>query len=244
MIARLKQTDPVQRLGMGMLILSGAIALVGTVNQYGRLDPIRAVEGIFRDFYSNVSTELGSIAITILIIDAMYRRRERETTTRTEKKRLIRQIGNRDPELTLRAVEELRLNGWLEDGSLEQVSIAWANLAGAHLQKADLSGAHLWLTNLKGARLYQADLKGAFMQAVNLQDANLDGATLAGANLNESNLLNASVAKTIFDTNTILPDCTYWSPGAEMRRFTDPLHPDFWRSKNPRSPAYHRDNED
>jgi hypothetical protein len=148
-------------------------------------------------------------------------------------------LGNRDKSVALQAVEELNSNNWLEDGSLEHVHLTWGNLEGAPLSKADLRGARLWLTNLRDARLYEANLQGAFLQAVNLQGAQLCGANLAGANLTDSNLLNTNLDdETVFDEETILPDCTYWSPGTEMARYTDPVHPDFWRSKHPHSPAY------
>jgi hypothetical protein len=82
------------------------------------------------------------------------------------------------------------------------------------------------------------------MQAVDMREAHLCGTNLAGANLTDSNLLNANLEEaTILDTETILPDCTYWTPGADMGRFTDPLHADFWRSRHPHSPAYRAEDE-
>jgi DNA-binding NtrC family response regulator len=35
-----------------------------------------------------------------------------------------------------------------------------------------------------------------------------------------------------------LPDGTNWTPDTGMARFTDPEHPEFWRSDDPGSPAY------
>lgn len=245
MIARIKRTDAIQRVGMAILALSITIAVVGVLDQYGNLDLAHALEHMFRDFYANLSTELGSIAVTILVLDALYRRRDQLIEEQRDKDRLVRQMGNRDNTLALRAVEELRVHGWLEDGTLEGVHIVWANLQNADLDKADLHSADLWLTNMQQARLYKANLQGTLMQAVDLGEANLDGANLASANLNESNLLNARLSeRTLFTRDTVLPDCTFWTPGVDLRRFTNPLHPDFWRSKNRRSPAYQRNGED
>jgi hypothetical protein len=61
---------------------------------------------------------------------------------------------------------------------------------------------------------------------------------LCEANLKESNLLGVNLEGTRFDETTILPDGTHWIPETDMRRFTDPNHPNFWRSDDPRSPAY------
>jgi len=244
MIAWLKGAGPVQRVGILLVIMAGFTLLVGAVDEYGGLPLGQLIQHVFRDFYANLTTELGSIALTVLIIDSLTRRYNQQTEEHREKARMLRQLGNRDKSIALQAVEELRLNKWLEDGTLEHIQITWGNLEGAHLPKADLRGAHLWLTNLQGARLYDANLQGAFMQAVNLQDAHLCGAMLAGANLTDSNLLNAKLDdETILDTETILPDCTYWTPGTDLRQFTDPLHPHFWRSKHPHSPAYRAEEE-
>jgi hypothetical protein len=56
---------------------------------------------------------------------------------------------------------------------------------------------------------------------------------LGGASLHSSSLQNAE-----FDEDTKLPDETIWTPDTDMARFTDPNHPDFWRSDDPNSPAY------
>ncbi len=240
----LKDASTVQRVGILLVIMAAVTVVGGAIDEYGGLPVGQVIQHVFRDFYANLGTELSSIALTVLIIDKLTRRYNQEAEVHREKTRLIRQLGNRDKAMALQAVEELRLNEWLEDGSLEHVHITWGNLEGAPLSKADLRGARLWLTNLRGARLYEANLQGAFMQAVNLQGAHLSGANLTGANLTDSNLLNANLDEdTLLDTETILPDCTYWTPGTDMRRYTDPIHPDFWRSKHPHSPAYRAEEE-
>lgn len=244
MIAKWNRLEPVQRVGIVLLVLAVLIGLIGAVNEYRGFPFQQIIQRVFQDFYANLGTELASIALTVLIIDSLTRRYNQQTTEHREKARLVRQLGSRDRTAALDAVEELRSNEWVEDGTLEHVQIAWGNLEEAPLSRADLEGAHLWLTNLRGARLYYANLRGAFMQAVNLQGAYLCGANLSGANLTDSNLLNANLdEETILDSDTILPDCTYWTPGTDMRQFTDPLHPVFWRSKHHHSPAYRAEDE-
>jgi hypothetical protein len=66
----------------------------------------------------------------------------------------------------------------------------------------------------------------ANLQGANLSYANLQGAVLEDAELNET---------------TILPDGTQWTPDTDLKRFTDPKHPNFWRSDEPDSPAYRGD---
>jgi hypothetical protein len=39
-------------------------------------------------------------------------------------------------------------------------------------------------------------------------------------------------------SETTLPDGTKWTLDADVARFNDPDHPEFWRSDDPSSPAY------
>ena len=73
-----------------------------------------------------------------------------------------------------------------------------------------------------------ADLAGA-----NLREADLATTTLDGANL-----IGASVREARFSKYATMPDGNWWTPETDMGRFTDPVHPDFWRSDDPNSPAY------
>ena len=72
--------------------------------------------------------------------------------------------------------------------------------------------------NLRGANLSQYDLREYTLRGADLQDAYLDGA--------------------LFDETTILPDSRNWTPDLDLSRYTDPSHPDFWRSSDPNSPAF------
>ena len=86
-------------------------------------------------------------------------------------------------------------------------------------------------TNLSGAKLSGGDLRGA----------DLHSACLDGTDLCEANLQDAKLIKTEHSKGTILPDGTVWTPDTDVAHFTDPEHPDFWRSDNPYSPAYRGD---
>jgi hypothetical protein len=145
-------------------------------------------------FYPNFGMEFISIAITVIVIDWLYERRDE----RREKERLIRQMRSKDNGLALQAVEELRACGWLRDGSLRSVSLFGANLQEAELIAVDLSGtvltrANLRLANLQNAMLDGADLTLADLSGANLSVADLRHACLVGAKLNSTNLQRADL---------------------------------------------------
>jgi hypothetical protein len=164
---------------------------------------------LFLDFYANVAASLVTITIAVLTIDWLNERRAEQQL----KVQLIREMGSPDNGIALRAVDELQIRGWVEDGSLQgaflnranlervllpranlrHAQLRYANLRWAVLSDADLRGAHLWKTDLQKALMSRTDLRGASMMPyVNLRgailrNANLQGmrprAVLQGANL-------------------------------------------------------------
>jgi len=111
--------------------------------------------------------------------------------------------------------------------SLHNNSFKQANLFNAELKRAELFWANfemavLWYADLQGANLRIANLRGADLRSANLTDANLQDADLTDADLDEATL----------------PDKSKGTSGIDMSRFTNPEHPQFWRSNNPNSPAY------
>ncbi len=174
---------------MGMV---GLIVLVsGNVGQYGHVDLPR----LFQDMYGNVGTGLIDIAITVLIIDRLARRREEIS----EKRRLIREMSSRDNGTALRAVDELRARGHVTDGSLALADLKYGNLDAAILSGANLHGAYMSFAKLAGADLRDANLENAILRAADLTsalllNANLRGAKLLDANLQSANLHGADVA--------------------------------------------------
>jgi uncharacterized protein YjbI with pentapeptide repeats len=85
----------------------------------------------------------------------------------------------------LQAVEELRVRGWLCDGSLANIP-----LCHVHLQNADLLGA-----NLRNVDLHQADLHGSDLSQANLAGAKLTRTNLENANMSQANLADADLFK-------------------------------------------------
>lgn len=116
-----------------------------------------------------------------------------------EKKALIAQMGSKDNEQALTAVEALREKGWLTDGSLEGANLSGANLRGADLFWADLEGANLSGANLIRTNLFNANLKNADLFAANLSVADLEGAIVTEADLGEANLFRADLFRADLD---------------------------------------------
>jgi hypothetical protein len=91
-------------------------------------------------------------------------------------------------------------------------------------------------------------LQAAYLRGASFENATLTGADLTGANLlgtifTGADLSHAQLAGAFYDEKTVLPDGTFWTPDTDLARFTDPAHPDFWRSNDPLSPAYRGDSE-
>jgi uncharacterized protein YjbI with pentapeptide repeats len=173
----------------------------------------------------NLATELIGAVATYLLLERLVGGQEEEEE---ERRRLIAELGSSVKDVAIAAAEKLYQRGWLE--------LPEANLMGADLQEASLLAANLHGAYLTGANLHGTDLLYANLQEAHLRGANLQGADLRGANLQETDLRAVK-----FDENTVLPDKTKWSPDTDMARFTDPKHPDFWRSGYRTSPAYRGD---
>jgi uncharacterized protein YjbI with pentapeptide repeats len=96
------------------------------------------------------------------------------------------------------------------------------------VQRAAFSGS-----NLISADFYCSDLQGANLNLANMQ----------GTNLWETNLQDVTLYQALFDEQTRFPDFSQWKPDTDMTRFTDPNHPQFWRSNDPKSPTYRGSSE-
>jgi uncharacterized protein YjbI with pentapeptide repeats len=125
----------------------------------------------------------------------------------------------------------------LLEANLQGADLTGTNLQGADLTGTNLQGADLKGTNLQGADLLEANLEGADLTGTNLQGAVLYNVNLQSADLYNVNLQGADLRGVIFDEKIVLPDAQenyhlydkYWTPETDMRRYTDPNHPDFWQ---------------
>ena len=145
--------------GVGLLII-----LIGSTSLYPEGF---SLQNFIADFYANASTELISIAITILIIDAINERRTKEH----DLENLKWEMGSQDNLVAISAIQKLRGRKWLMDGTLK----------GIDLRDADLQNARLFLANLTDAD----------MQGTNLENADLEDAILTNANVTIEQLAQA-----------------------------------------------------
>jgi uncharacterized protein YjbI with pentapeptide repeats len=145
----------------------------------------------WKGLWQNLGPELAGAVLTFVLIDLVLGTRQRKVT-------LIAQMGSDVRDVAVRAVEELRQEGWLTDGSLEGADLSKANLEGAQLAEARLRGASLIAARLERAKLKQAHLEDARLMAAHLEDAELVGARLDSAmlwfaHLNRAVLVHASL---------------------------------------------------
>lgn len=142
------------RVASGLLIIALLIGVLGYINQYsGLFKPIP----LFEEFYANLSTELVSIALTVLVIDKLNDRR----VIQQEKDALILQMGSPINSIAREAVRMLRTRDWLTNGTLRGANLRWADLQNAYLSKANLSDADLFRARLNGVHLQWSNLEGA-----------------------------------------------------------------------------------
>lgn len=150
----------------------------------GIINPDKADMAWWSGWLQNFSTEMMGAIATFALFELVV-------GSRNEKKNLIIQMGSKDKVTALNAVEQLRANGWLKDGSLKGAELRKANLQGANLENANLSGAWLWRANLERAYLSFANLSGARLINTNLEHADMRRANLESASLREANLERA-----------------------------------------------------
>lgn len=178
-------------------LVSFVIGLVFTINW----------RTLLPEFLENLGPELVGIGITVLVIDTANQRRDKQAEIRLDKKRLVREMSSPDNATALRAVQELKDNGWLYDGSLARKRFHYmraivpedinkpsgANLRRANLSSADLRSVEFFDANLQGADLSRAILQGANLEGAYLEEATLVEANLENANLNSANMENAGL---------------------------------------------------
>lgn len=135
------------------------------------------------DFYANLATELGSIAITIFVIDRLYQWRSEEQ----EKRRIIEQMGSPSNDFAVEATRLAREKGWLRDGSLRD-----ANFDLADLRKVNLDRGNLRRASFVNTRLENANFGDAVLEGTNFSNAHLESSVFIYAKLKEARLLGAN----------------------------------------------------
>jgi hypothetical protein len=126
----------------------------------------------------NCGSEILGIIVTVVVIDWVYHLRGEKAL----KERLIREMGSRHNSIALKAVIELSVHGWLEDGSLRSSQFYEADLSDAYLFGVDFEGAGFHTVNFSNANLRHANFKNASFEG----KIRFDNAILAYANFKGS----------------------------------------------------------
>lgn len=135
-----------------------------------------AINRDIASFLINVSTEIIGIIITVLIIDRIVQNHE----VQMKKKLLLSRVSSDNNETAKEALDELRLNGWVEDGSLNGASLFKANLFGANLYDSVMIGSTLSFAVFERAYLRSVVLTNSIIYFTSFRNAELRGANLTG----------------------------------------------------------------
>ena len=184
-----EKVSGLNRFGFILAAIAIIIGVLGYLNQHHNMLP--GLTDIFGDFYANVSSELISIVITVLVLEGFYERRQNAQ----ELSRLKAMLGSDENFVTKIAVAELKLRGWLYDKSLEGTDLSSADLSRLYLMKASLPETRLGEANLSNAKMSRANLSNATLRKVNLSGASLTKVNLSGAFLAAGNLSGAKLYK-------------------------------------------------
>lgn len=178
---------------------------------------LEALDDSISTFLRDLLPEGVGVLFTVFILERLNHRER----IAAEKRDLLAQMSSPDNSVTRQAIKIMWARGWLQSGVAKGANLWDADLEGADLGECDLRDVNLWIANLRDARLW-ADLRGA-----NLYQADLSGA-----------MFTSHWGGATFDPTTKLPDGTFWQSDTDMSRFTNPNHPEFWRSSDRRSPAF------
>lgn len=152
------------------------------------------------------------------------------SSSRLQKANLHRAKLN-DADLREADLSDTDLSGaWLQKARLWDANLTGTNLWQARLHNADLRRARLNDARLNECRFHEADLRDCKFNNALLADARLNNARLQGADLTGADLSRAMLDAVECSIATVLPDGNPWGPATDWRRFTDPAHPQFWRS--------------
>ena len=179
----LRKITAVQILGFVLLMVTILLAVLGF--DYKQED--FTFDLFIQDFHANIVTELGGIAVTILVVDFFYRKQ----SLNERRSQLIRELGSTHNVIALRSLSELRAQGWLSDGSLKNAFFEYSDLRDANLSGANLSGSWLYSINLEKSNLHRVNFENVSMLDVNLSNANMAKANLKG--LNYSSILSKKI---------------------------------------------------
>lgn len=118
-------------------------------------------------------------------------------------------------------------NADMISANLQSAKLSLANLRNVRLWRGILQNADLQMTSLQGANLWEADLRDADLNHANLHDADLRGVNLQGTNLRHANLQGTHLDNAEL-RGVLLPDGLLYTHTVDMKKYTDPDHPEYF----------------
>lgn len=196
-----KNRLPASRIVGGVLLLFAmTVGVLGYLNQHKGLYLGNMLGQFLTDYYTNISTELVSIAITVLVLDTLNERRADQQLL----EQLLLELGGQDNGMALRALRELKARDWIKKETLQGI-----DLHEAKLEEADFSYLSLQQANLSYAKLQRANLTEANMEEADIEGADLEDATLGWTNLRGiklmrgANFSNAGIAGVMLENSCL-----------------------------------------
>lgn len=180
-----KETNIIKTIGIIFLIISISIVFLHKYPKDWKFS------SLINEFYANISSELFSISITILLIDYLYERKSKINS----KQRLLRELGSEDRGFTSRALKELKETGALEDGSLVGLDLKGANLSNLDFSNANLKNVNFENAILEGCTFSNCDLTNTNFISTNLKGAIIENANFENTVLSKANLYSARLSK-------------------------------------------------
>ncbi len=162
-LKRISKLFDLQNIAFLMMGLSVLIGILGFSVQ----NDFFSLKGLSNDFYANISTELLSISITVLVIDRLIKKRDISEL----KKQLVREVKSKDNAIAVRALQELITQKWAKKGALRGAHLLFANLRDAYLRDVDLSYTWMREANFEEAFMSGTKLKGAVLVGANFKNA-------------------------------------------------------------------------
>lgn len=148
------------------------------------------------EFFSSLTTELIGAGVTFYALELIIRPKVISEDIAKRKEQLIRELGSTVHDVAIKAVEELRSEGWLYDGTLSGSNLAQANLQGADLRKAVINGSALVRANLRRTNWSYADCR----------DVDFTSSLLIGARFFYSDMTRAKFGQNTVDLSRVLDE--------------------------------------
>ena len=166
------------------------------------------------EWLKNLGPESVGIGVTILLIDFAVRKRDE----RNAKAQLTRDLLSSSNDFALRAINELKDNGWFESVLTENkhklIDVRWqgCNLRGVKLQNVYLTEAHMQKSRLEeaqvvGAWLINCQLQSSSLRRARIEKTNIYSTDFQAAILWEATLRGIGFSQCLFqDANLIETD--------------------------------------